>query len=107
MGQLVYAASAPFDFDDRVLSHVKIAVGAKLRRKESFYLGWTIPSERGSGRMAIWLSPSIPLQFRFRSNAPGDINRAWIHAMEQTAMSGGVMTVLDESDVEEYLRRHS
>ena len=26
MGQLVYAASTPFDFDDRVLSHVKIAV---------------------------------------------------------------------------------
>ena len=56
--------------------------------------------------MAIWLSPSIPLQFRFGSNAPGDINREWIHAMEQTAMSG-VMTVLDESDVEEYLRRHN
>lgn len=107
MGQFVYAVSPPFDFDDRVLSHVKIVVGAKLRRKESFYLGWTVPSEKGSGRIAIWLSPSIPLQFRFRSTAPGHINRVWIHAMELSAMGESGMLVIDEDAAEDYVRQHA
>lgn len=106
MGQLVYAASTPFDFDDRLLSHVKIVVGAKLRRKESFYLSWTVPSAKGSGRITVWLSPSIPLQFRFRNNAPGDINRVWIRALELSALGDSGVVIIEEDGAEEYVRRH-
>jgi len=34
MGKLLYGAGQEYDLDDRVLSHVKLAVVAKLRRHD-------------------------------------------------------------------------
>ena len=56
MGQLIYGAGTAYDMDDRTMSHVKIAVGIRLRRQESFYLTWSVPQSQGSGRVSLWLS---------------------------------------------------
>ena len=65
-------------FDDRVLTHLQIVIGAKLRRHESFFLSWKDDPAVGSGRSSIWIAPSIPLFFTFSRNAHPTINREWL-----------------------------
>ncbi len=41
MGTLIYGDSGLIvDFDDRVLAHLQIVIGAKLRRHEGFFFTW-------------------------------------------------------------------
>ncbi|WP_431219425.1 hypothetical protein [Leifsonia xyli] len=70
MGKLVYGAGQEYDLDDRVLSHVKLAIVAKLRRHESFLLNWDVPVEQGSGRVSLWISREVPLAFQFSGSRP-------------------------------------
>ena len=41
----------------------------------------------GSGRISLWLDPSIPLQFRFDGSREPVLNRAWIEALASVAAS--------------------
>ena len=51
--------------DDSTLAHLKIVIGTKLRRQESFMMTW-LPEKQGSaGRLTIWMNPSIPLIMAF------------------------------------------
>ncbi|WP_441328008.1 DUF7882 family protein [Leucobacter tardus] len=65
MGHMLYHGGQ-HEFDDRLLAHIRAAVGVKLRRHESFYLCWTKKLKEGDGRIAIWVTPYAPLTFRFR-----------------------------------------
>jgi len=85
MGQLIYASSDVYEFEDRVLAHVQAVVGRKLRRQETFYLSWVKPVESGSGRVTVWISPHIPLQFHFVGGRPPRLNDLWLREMLATA----------------------
>jgi len=69
----------PIEVDDETLAHVKIVIGTKLRRLESFMMTWPADKKR-SGRTTVWMNPAIPLVFEFDSNdvlsiAPSRIER--------------------------------
>lgn len=104
MGTLVYGDSGRFDIDDRTLAHLKIAITTKLRRQESFLLNWTIPAEQGSGRVSIWLSPGVPLQFVFSVPRPPELNRQWLEALERSSHGIRGMVLIHENEVGEYLQ---
>ena len=88
MGQLIYGPSHDsFEFDDRTLAHFRVVIITKLRRRESFTLTWDISMANGSGRISLWLDPSIPLQFRFDGSREPVLNRAWIEALASVAAS--------------------
>ena len=88
MGQLIYGPSHDsFEFDDRTLAHFRVVIITKLRRRESFTLTWDISMANGSGRISLWLDPSIPLQFRFDGSREPALNRAWIEALASVAAS--------------------
>ncbi|MEF2975639.1 hypothetical protein V3W46_00275 [Subtercola sp. YIM 133946] len=54
MGKLVYGDSGTeIEFDDRVLTHLQIVIGAKLRRRESFFFSWKDDPAVGDGRSSI------------------------------------------------------
>jgi hypothetical protein len=106
VGELIYGAGTKSDIDDRTLAHVKVAVGFKLRRQESFYLNWVIPASEGSGRVSLWMSPSIPVQFRYRDNTPPELSRAWLSALEMTALTDRGMVILPEEQAEAYIQDH-
>lgn len=106
MGELIYGAETSYPMEDRTLSHVKAAVGGKLRRQESFYLSWVVPAASGSGRVSLWLSPAIPLQFHFLGNTSPTLNPVWIRALELTSVSDRGMIVLPEAEAEAYVREH-
>jgi hypothetical protein len=104
MALLIYGANEGYEFDDRTLAHVKIALAAKLRVQESFLLNWMIPAERGSGRVSLWVSPGIPLTFQFHGSKPPQLNKMWIDAMTRSAHGIRGMTVMPEDEAEAYLR---
>jgi hypothetical protein len=55
-----------FEFDDELLAHVQALLTAKLKRNEPFFMWWSLPREQGSGRVSLWMHPSVPVMFEFR-----------------------------------------
>ena len=100
MGKLIYGVGREYEFDDRTLSHVKIALVTKLRRHESFLLNWEIPVEQGGGRMSLWISREIPLAFVFNGSRPPALNERWMEALLQTSQRTGGMVIMPEDSVE-------
>ncbi|WP_243064551.1 hypothetical protein [Humibacter sp. RRB41] len=103
MGYLIYGSGAEYEIEDRTLAHLKIAVVAKLRLQESFLINWTVPAEDGSGRVSLWLSPAVPLQFRFAGSRPPELNRVWLEALAQSSHGTRGMIVMPESDAEAFI----
>jgi hypothetical protein len=96
MGKLVYGPALSADFDDRVLAHLQIVIGAKLRRGESFYLSWKDDARIGDGRTSIWMHASLHLVFKYYGGKPPAINRQWIHALEELAGTAAGLHVIPE-----------
>ncbi|KKI16860.1 MULTISPECIES: DUF7882 family protein [unclassified Leucobacter] len=98
MGFLIYGGTQEFEFDDRTLAHLKVAITTKLRRQESFLMSWVHPAERGGGRLSVWLAPSIPLVFRFSGSRPPQLNRHWIEVLTEHSHTARGLLVLTETD---------
>ncbi len=95
-----------YEFDDRLLAHVKLAIVAKLLRHESFLMSWTIPVKNGSGRMSVWISRESHLSFLFAGSRPPEINRRWVEALMLNAARTGGMQLMAENDIEEAFTAH-
>lgn len=74
MGVLHYH-DRTFEFEDRLLSHVQIVVGLKLKRSEYFYLSWLPGRETGAGRQAVWISNGSAMHFEFHGSRTPALNR--------------------------------
>jgi hypothetical protein len=86
LGKLLYGASKlEIEFDDRVLAHLQIVIGAKLRRSEGFFFSWRDDPAIGDGRSSIWLETSIPLYFRFATSKRHQLNREWLEQLTSSA----------------------
>jgi hypothetical protein len=103
MGILIYGGSQQYRFDDRVLSHLKIAISTKLRMHDGFLVSWQIPADEGAGRVSLWVSPAIPIQYVFENTTPPQLNREWLDAMMSSAASARGMIVMPEDQVAGYL----
>src|SRR5206468_3173952 len=99
MGRLLYGSGGTaYEMDDRTLSHLKMAIVGKLRRHESFLVSWSVPRERGGGRVSLWLSRDIPLAFVFSGSRAPALNPAWIDALRRIADRTGGMQVIPEPE---------
>jgi hypothetical protein len=98
LGKFTYDSTLVVDFDDRVLAHLQVVIGAKLRRNESFYFSWRDDSAVGDGRSAVWLHPSIPVMFKFHGGRIPSINRAWVEDLMATANSSAGLRIVPEPD---------
>ena len=101
MGKLTYDSHITAHFDDRVLAHLQLVVGAKLRRSESFYFSWTVDADLGGGRNSIWIHPSIPMSYTYTENLPAVYNRDWIEALSESANSIVGLQVVPEPEPSE------
>ena len=99
MGYLTYGGSQEYEFEDRTLAHLKVAITIKLRRQESFLFSWNNPADRGGGRTSIWLNPSIPLTFRFVGSRPPQLNKEWLAALSDLANTAQGLTLIPEQSV--------
>jgi hypothetical protein len=96
VGKLTYDSTMVVNFDDRVLAHLQVVIGAKLRRGESFQMSWVTDQSEGSGRNVIWMDPAVPLGFKYDSARAPVLNRAWIEALMATAHSAGGLRIVPE-----------
>ncbi|PRA80784.1 hypothetical protein [Microbacterium sp. MYb66] len=95
MGTLEYnSARPPIDVDDQTLAHLKIVIGTKLRRHESFMMTW-LSDGKPSGRLTIWMHPSIPLIFAFDDSKMAEIDPSRIERMMENLNARGEL-VLDQ-----------
>jgi hypothetical protein len=97
VGLLMYDGEE-FDFDDRALAHLQIVISTKLRRREDFFLSWSLPIERGSGRHAIWIDNGVPLHFFYSGSRPASINREWIEALLLSSARASGLQLSDEPE---------
>ena len=97
MGKLTYDSTLTADFDDRVLAHIQVVIGAKLRRGESFYFTWRDEPQAGDGRITIWLHPGIPIVYKYFGSRAPTLNREWIEALMATANSSGGLYIVPET----------
>ncbi len=95
MGKLTYDSTLLVDLDDRVLAHLQVVIGAKLRRGECCYFSWVDDPASGNGRSTIWLQAGVPLLFKYYSRSQ-PLNMAWVEAMMLTANSTGGLRVVAE-----------
>jgi hypothetical protein len=96
MGRLIYNSAFTVEFEDRLLAHLQLVIGMKLRRGESFMFGWKDDREVGDGRTAVWMDRTIPMVFRYSGGRPPSINRAWVDVLTQTAGSAGGLQISQE-----------
>jgi hypothetical protein len=96
MGRFIYDSTTSVDFDDRVLAHLQIVIGAKLRRGESFYFSWRDDASTGDGRTVVWVHETMPLQYKYYGSKSPAINRAWIEMLMLSANSTNGLRVVPE-----------
>ncbi|WP_313355548.1 hypothetical protein [Microbacterium sp.] len=96
MGRLKYDSSEPaITIDDETLVHLKIVIGTKLRRNESFLLTWLRGDDAEDARTTIWVHPAIPIQFGFDAAVLPPVGPERITTI-MTALNATGELVLDE-----------
>ncbi|WP_022891531.1 hypothetical protein [Agromyces subbeticus] len=83
MGMFIYGHERHADFDDRVLAHLQMVMTNKLRRQESFSFSW----QEERGWIAIWIHPSVSLQFIYTGNREPALNMRWLDLLAEAANS--------------------
>lgn len=84
------------ELEDRTLTHVQLAITAKLRRGEPFAFTWREDASTGGGRTTVWIHAATSLIFKYLGSRSPVINRAWVDALAFTANSPSGMYVVPE-----------
>lgn len=95
MGTLHYGGR-DLSFDDRVLAHLQVVIGIKLRRGENFFVSWRNPASAGSGRNSIWIDNGISIFCEFDGSRIPNINREWIESLTASAGTTFGLQVTEE-----------
>ena len=95
MGTMKYDG-AIIEYEDRLLTHLQIVIMQRLRRGEGFVMSWLDALEAGDGRSSVWMSPRVPVYFRFASSRVPDISDDWLRTLSASASSGRGLVVTDE-----------
>lgn len=97
MGKLRYGVGV-YELDDRVLAHIQVVVGLKLRRGENFFLSWRNPQTDGAGRrQSVWIDNGMHLAFEYESATMPPINREWAETLASSAATTFGLQVTDEN----------
>lgn len=99
MGHLQYGTES-FAFDDRLLFHLQVLVGLKLRRREAFVVSWRPGSQTGEGRHAIWIDNGVPIHFAYSGGRTPALNREWMEHLVASANSSGGLNLADDRNAE-------
>lgn len=102
MGYLMYDGRE-YEFEDRWLAHLKVAVGTKFRRHESFFMSWNVEPVNGSGRISLWMDPSQHVGFRFVGSRPPALNKDWLRALIDLAGTPRGLIAISEKEAEAYV----
>ncbi len=105
MGFLIHGGTE-YEFEDRLLAHLKMVIGQKLKKQECFFVSWTKSAEEGSGRVSVWLSPYTTVAFRFAGSRPPELNPAWVKVLIALSHSNRGLVVISEDDAVRYAQKN-
>lgn len=88
-------AGMTVEFDDRVLTHLQVVIVQKFRRGESFPMSWLDDVAIGDGRSTLWLTPTVPVFFKFDGSRVPTIDKGWIVRLSQSADGARGLIVTD------------
>ncbi len=95
MGTLHYGTTS-YTLDDRLLAHVQVIVGMKLRRGENFFITWRNPASIGSGRQSLWIDNGMHLGFSYDGSKIPSVNRDWVETLSASAGTNFGLQLTDE-----------
>lgn len=93
MGTMAHG-SISVDFEDRLLSHLQIVIVQRFRRNEAFVMSWLDAATVGDGRSSIWMTPSMPVYFKFAGSRVPSIDREWLDLLTESAASSTGLVVM-------------
>ncbi|WP_053351261.1 DUF7882 family protein [Leucobacter musarum] len=105
MGYITHG-NREYEFEDRTLAHLKVVIGQKLSRREPFFLSWSLPIAKGSGRYELWISEHSPIAFRFSGGKQPELNQDWLRALLAISHSSRGLVVLTEMDALKWAKRN-
>lgn len=95
MGRLHYGDSS-FEMEDRLLAHLQLIIGVKLRRGENFFMSWRADESSGFGRHAVWVDNGVPIHCQYDAAVPVELNLAWAERLADLASKGGGLIIQAE-----------
>ena len=99
MGTMVHGDIA-VDFEDRLLSHLQIVIIQRFRRNEPLVVSWLDSLAVGDGRSSIWMTPNLPVYFKFAGSRVPAIDEAWLRRLSESASSStGLLVTSPEGDL--------
>ena len=93
MGTMVHGSIA-VDFEDRLLSHLQIVIVQRFRRNESLVVSWLDSLAVGDGRSSIWMTPTLPVYFKFAGSRVPAIDENWLRRLNESASSSTGLLVM-------------
>jgi len=75
------------EFEDRLLSHLQIVIVQRFRRNESLVVSWLDALSVGDGRSSMWMTPTLPVYFKFAGSRVPAIDRDWLDRLTESAGS--------------------
>jgi hypothetical protein len=75
------------DFEDRLLSHLQIVIVQRFRRNESLVVSWLDAKSVGDGRSSLWMTPAMPVYFKFAGSRVPSIDEGWLKRLTESAAS--------------------
>lgn len=98
MGKLTLDSTLVVEFDDRLLAHLQLVIGAKVRRGELFHFTWKDDPSIGDGRTTVWIHPATPIVYKYFGSRQPSINRAWLESLTLTANSVTGLQIVPEPE---------
>ena len=86
MGTMTHG-NVTVEFEDRMLSHLQIVIVQRFRRGEPMVMSWLDSLAVGDGRSSIWMTPTLPVYFKFAGSRVPEIDRDWLAQLSDSAAS--------------------
>ncbi|MFE7844455.1 ATP-dependent DNA ligase [Microbacterium sp. NPDC057407] len=96
MGRFIYGEGVRVELDDRILAHIQVVTGTKLRRNEPFFFTWRDDLSTGGGRTTVWIHANATLIFKFHGGRTPKLNRAWLDDLMFAANSPTGLQIVPE-----------
>ncbi|WP_336991013.1 DUF7882 family protein [Leucobacter sp. VD1] len=104
MGHLIYGGTR-YEFEDRQLAHLQLALERSLSRHGSFRMSWFPAADEDTQKTSLWMTPDVALDFEYGDSTPPQINEAWVAIMERASHTPLGLVLISESDTAEVIER--
>ena len=75
-----------------------LQVRPELRAQESFAFNWKDEPGVGDGHGSFWISPGVPIVFKYAGSRDPAVNREWLRVLRESANHPSGLRLLPEPE---------